>query len=68
MALVEVSCSESVESLIEDVPVGVEERSTELPVIPTDKDELSTPVVTAPTAELLLGAVEVASVGFPVTS
>jgi hypothetical protein len=51
----------------EDVSVVVEEGWTELPVLSTSNDELSTPVVAAPIAELLLGTADVVSAGTPFT-
>ena len=51
---------------IEDISVAVKEGSVELPVVLTGCDKLSTPVVAAPTAELLLGTAELASAGLAV--
>ena len=64
-ATVEVSCGESVELTVEDVSVGVKEGAG-VSVVPTGDEELSTPVVAAPIAELLLGTAEVVSAGMPV--
>lgn len=63
-AMVEVSCGEIVESPAEDVSVGVEEGAA-VSVVPTGDKELSTPVVAAPIAELLLGTADVVSAGTP---
>jgi len=64
--MVEASSGESVELATEGVSVAVKEGTTP-PVVPTDDNELSTPVVAAPIAELLLGTSEVVSAGTPVT-
>lgn len=64
--MAEVSCGETVELPTEGDPAAVEVGSVGIPVLPLGSDELSTPVVAVPTAELLLGTAEVASAGLAV--
>jgi hypothetical protein len=64
--MVEVSCGEIVESPAAEVSVRVEEGAA-VPAVPTGDKELSTPVVAAPIAELLLGTTDVVSAGTPFT-
>jgi hypothetical protein len=64
--MAEVSCGEIVESPAEDVSVLVEEGAA-VPVVSIGDKELSTPVVAAPIAELLLGTADVVSAGTPFT-
>ena len=66
MAMVEVSCGESIELAAEDVSVAPEEGWAELPVLSTGNDELTSLVVAGALAELLLDTTEVVSTGTPV--
>ena len=65
MAMVEVSCGESVELAAKTVSAALVEASAELLVLLTGNDEDLTLVVTAAIAELSLNTAEVVSAGIP---